>query len=147
MSVNLSPHHNFQRRLRSASQVPDDEKLGNRGRFNTTIRTQTPRIKAMLTMLEPKTLPIETPTFSGLVAENTDTLSSGKDVAKPTSTNPIVDFPKPVISDTLIEFLIVTSLPITKRSTDASKIIALLRIPSCSNISIASVRNTQKRPL
>jgi hypothetical protein len=49
----------------------------------------------------------------------------------------MVVFPKPVMSETLTEFLIVTSLPMTKRSTVTSKMNALPTTPNCSNISIS----------
>jgi len=45
-------------------------------------RKQTPSIKQMLTMLEPKTFPIDTPTFSGFNTAKMATKSSGKDVEK-----------------------------------------------------------------
>jgi hypothetical protein len=88
-------------------------------------------------MLEPNTFPIETPTFAGLVTANTATLSSGSEVEKPTRMKPMVEFPKPVISETLREFLIVTSLPITSRARETSKMRALPPIPNCSNNSIS----------
>jgi hypothetical protein len=69
-----------------------------------------------------------------LVTANTETLNSGKEVEKPTKTNPIVVFPKPVISETLTEFLIVISLPIIKKSIEISKMSVLPNIPNSSNI-------------
>ena len=97
----------------------------------------TPRMRAMFTMLEPSTFPIEMPTFSGLATAKTATLSSGKEVEKPTRMKPIVVFPNPVISETLIEFLIVTSLPRTRSTTETSRMSALPPAPSCSNITIS----------
>ena len=46
----------------------------------------------------------------------------------------MVVFLRPVMSETLTAFLIVTSLPMTKRSTETSKMRALPTNPSCSNI-------------
>lgn len=91
----------------------------------------------MFTMLEPNTFPIETPTLAGFATAKTETLSSGNDVAKPTRMKPMVVFPKPVMSETLTEFLIVTSLPMTKRTIETSKMSALPTTPSCSNIPIS----------
>ena len=93
-----------------------------------------PRIRAMFTMLEPNTFPSETPTFSGFATANSDTLSSGNDVAKPTRTKPMVVFPKPVMSDILTEFFMVNSLPMTKKASEASKIIAFPAKPIPSNV-------------
>jgi hypothetical protein len=41
------------------------------------------------------------------------------------------------MSETLTEFLIVTSLPMTKRTIETSKMSALPTTPSCSNIPIS----------
>jgi hypothetical protein len=49
----------------------------------------------------------------------------------------MVVFPKPVMSETLTEFRIVTSLPMTRRSTVTNKMSALPTTPNCSNISIS----------
>ena len=68
----------------------------NRGHFTATIKKHMPKTRAMLVMFEPKMLPMETPIFSELAPKMT-TLSSGRDVAKPTSMKPIVVFPKPVM--------------------------------------------------
>ncbi len=57
----------------------------------------------MLTMLEPKTFPIEIPTFSGFNTAKIATKSSGKDVEKATKINPTVVFPNPVALATFIE--------------------------------------------
>jgi hypothetical protein len=84
-------------------------------------------------MLEPKTLPMDTPTLPGSKTAKTDTLNSGKEVAKPTKMKPTVVFPKPVNSETLTEFFIVTSLAITKMRMEASRISALPIKPAPSN--------------
>ena len=124
-------------RLPISSFATAKTKLGNRGCFNTIIRMHTPRINAMFTMFEPNTFPIETPTFSGLATAKTETLSSGSEVEKPTRMKPMVVFPNPVMSETLTEFLIVTSLPKTSRTIETSKMSALPTSPTCSNISIS----------
>ena len=109
-------------------------KLGYRGRFNTIIRIHTPRTKAMFTMFEPNTLPNETPTFAGFTTAKTDTLSSGNEVANPTNTNPMVVFPKPVMSEILTEFFMVNSLPTTRKMIETSSMIPLANTPSPSSI-------------
>ena len=111
-------------------------KLGNRGRLKTIIRMHTPRTKAMFTMLEPNTFPIETPTLAGFATAKTETLSSGNEVAKPTSTNPMVVFPKPVASEIFMAFLMVNSLPTTRRTIEASRMIALPSRPNPSNVAL-----------
>ena len=65
------------------------------------------------------------------------TLSSGREVEKPTRMKPIVVFPKPVMSETLTEFLIDISLPMTKSRIDTSKMSALAANPNCPNISVS----------
>jgi hypothetical protein len=84
-------------------------------------------------MLEPKTLPMDTPTLAGLITANTDTLNSGKEVAKPTKMKPTVVFPKPVNWETLTELFMVNSLATTKIASEASRISALPIKPTPSN--------------
>ena len=103
----------------------------------TIIIMHIPRIKAIFTILEPSTFPIETPTFSGFESAKMETLSSGREVEKPTRIKPTVVFPKPVISETFTEFLIVISLPTTKSRIETSKMSALATAPNCSNISVS----------
>ena len=57
----------------------------------------------MLTMLEPKTFPIDTPTFSGFNTAKMATKSSGRDVEKATKMNPTVVFPNLVTLATFID--------------------------------------------
>ena len=90
----------------------------------------------MFTMLEPNTFPSETPTLSGFTTAKTDTLSSGSEVEKPTRMKPIVVFPKPVMSEILTAFLMVNSLPKTKKAREASRIPAFPSMPSASNVSL-----------
>jgi hypothetical protein len=120
-------------RLPISSFATVKTKLGNRGRFSTIRRIHTPKTKAMFTTLEPKTLPMETPTLDGLMTAKTDTLNSGMEVEKPTKMKPTVVFPKPVNSETLIEFFMVTSLAMTKMRMEASRISALPTMPTPSN--------------
>jgi len=96
----------------------------------------TPRIKAMFTMLEPNTFPIETPMLAGFATAKTATLSSGNEVAKPTSTKPIVVFPKPVMSEILTAFRMVNSLPTTRRMIEDSRMAALPSKPNPSNVAV-----------
>ncbi len=123
-------------RLPISSFAKVRRKLGYRGRRNTIIRMHTPRIKAIFTMLEPNTFPIETPTFAGFATAKTDTLSSGSEVAKPTRTKPMVVFPKPVASEILIAFLIVNSLPTTRSIIEESRMAALPTNPNPSNVTL-----------
>ena len=88
----------------------------------------------MFTMFEPNTFPNETPTFAGFETAKTATLSSGKDVANPTRRKPIVVFPNPVKSEILTEFLIVNSLPTTRKTIETSRIIPLANKPSPSSV-------------
>ena len=90
----------------------------------------------MFTMLEPNTFPSETPTLSGFTTAKTDTLSSGSEVEKPTRMKPMVVFPKPVMSEILTAFLIVNSLPKTKKASEASRIPTFPSMPSASNMSL-----------
>jgi uridylate kinase len=103
-----------------------------RGHFTATIKKHTPNTSAMSTMLEPKTLPIDTPMFSE-VTPKTVTLSSGSDVAKPTRMKPMVVFPNPVIFDNLTELLMVTSLAIITLMIEARRIRKLPISPNPSN--------------
>ena len=109
-------------------------KLGYRGHFRTIIRMQTPRIRAIFTMFEPNTFPNETPTFAGFDTAKTATLSSGKEVANPTRRKPMVVFPNPVKSEILTEFLIVNSLPTTRKTMETSRTIPLASKPSPSSV-------------
>jgi hypothetical protein len=81
-------------------------------------------------MFEPKTLPMATPMDSCPIAAKMDTESSGKDVAKATKIKPTVVFPKPVMSATLTELVIVQSLALLSISKEARRIKALINIPS-----------------
>jgi len=96
-------------------------------------RKQTPSIKQMFTILEPKTFPIATPMLSCPITEKIDTQSSGKDVEKATNMNPTVVFLKPVISATLTELVIVQSLALYKASSEATRINTLPNGPHPSN--------------
>jgi hypothetical protein len=66
------------------------------------------------------------------------TESSGKDVEKATSMNPIFVFPKPVMLAMLIELLIAKLLDLIKTANDASRIAIFPIDPSCSNTSCFS---------
>jgi hypothetical protein len=66
-------------------------------------------------------LPMETPIFSSLAPKMT-TLSSGRDVAKPTRMKPTVVFPKPVMLESFTELFMVTSLAITTAIIEARRI-------------------------
>ena len=85
-------------------------------------------------MFEPNTFPNETPTFAGFETAKTATLSSGKEVDKPTNRKPMVVFPNPVKSEILTEFLIVNSLPTTRKTIETSRIIPLANKPSPSSV-------------
>jgi len=104
----------------------------NRGHFTATIKKHMPNTRAMLVMLEPRMLPMETPIFSSLAPKST-TLSSGRDVAKPTKMKPTVVFPKPVMLETFTELFIVTSLAITTTIIETRRIRELPINPSPSN--------------
>jgi len=84
-------------------------------------------------MFEPNTFPMATPMLSCPIAAKMDTQSSGRDVEKATRMNPTVVFPKPVISATLTEFLIVQSLDLSKKSKESRRIATLPNSPSSSN--------------
>ena len=88
----------------------------------------------MFTMFEPNTFPNETPTFAGFDTAKTATLSSGKEVANPTRRKPMVVFPNPVKSEILTEFLIVNSLPTTRKTMETSRTIPLASKPSPSSV-------------
>ena len=98
--------------------------------FRATMKKQMPRIRQIFTMFEPKTFPMATPMVSCPIAEKMATESSGKDVEKATRMNPTVVFPKPVMSATLTEFVIVQSLALSKTSNAARRISALINRPS-----------------
>jgi hypothetical protein len=102
--------------------------------FRVKIRRQVPSIRQMFTMFEPRTFPMATPMLSCPITEKIDTHSSGKDVEKATNMNPIVVFPKPVISATFTELVIVQSLALYKASSEATRINALPNGPHPSNI-------------
>ncbi len=87
-------------------------------------------------MFEPNTLPIATPMLSCPIAAKIDTQSSGKDVAKATRMKPTVVFPKPVISATLTELVIVQLLALSKKIKDPKRMAALPNSPSSSNNSV-----------
>jgi hypothetical protein len=87
----------------------------------------------MFTMFEPKTFPMATPILSCPIAAKMDTQSSGKDVENATRMNPIVVFPKPVMSATFTELVIVQSLDLYKASSEATRINALPNDPHSSN--------------
>ena len=72
------------------------------GYFRDISRKQTPSMRQMLIILEPKTFPIDTPMFVGFNAEKTAMKSSGSDVEKATRMKPTVVFPSPVTLATLI---------------------------------------------
>ena len=69
-----------------------------------------PSTRHMFAMFEPRTFPMDTPTFSGSIIANMATNSSGKDVENATRMNPIAVFPKPVALATFTECLIVKRL-------------------------------------
>jgi hypothetical protein len=113
------------------------EKYPFRGRASATMRKHTPNIRAISTMLEPKTLPMDTPMLPGSKTPKMDTLSSGKEVENPTKIKPTVVFPKPVISETLIELFMVKSLALPRTISEAIRISKLPINPVSAN-SIAS---------
>jgi hypothetical protein len=84
-------------------------------------------------MLEPKTLPMATPMPAWLMTAKIDTLSSGKEVEKPTKIKPTVVFPKPVRSDTLTELFMVKSLALSRMISEARRISTLPINPISSN--------------
>ena len=86
----------------------------------------------MLTMLEPKTFPMDTPTFSGFNTEKMATKSSGRDVEKATRMKPIVVFPNPVTLAKLTELLIVRLLDLIRTINAIIRIIIFPIIPNCS---------------
>ena len=96
----------------------------------------------MLTMLEPNTFPIETPTFSGFNTENMATKSSGSDVEKATKMKPTVVFPSPVTLATFMECVMVKSLALLKAANAAISITTLGSRPNpsstCSTLRVAS---------
>jgi hypothetical protein len=74
-----------------------------------------------------------TPMLAWVMTAKIDTLSSGKDVEKPTKMKPTVVFPKPVISDTLTELFMVKSLALSRMISEARRISALPIKPTASN--------------
>ena len=111
----------------------------NRGHFTATIKKHTPSTRAMLVMFEPRMLPIETPIFSSLAPKMT-TLSSGRDVAKPTKMKPTVVFPKPVMLETFTELFIVISLAMITVMIEARRMRELPINPSPSNAIRLTIR-------
>jgi hypothetical protein len=87
----------------------------------------------MLTMLEPNTLPTATPTASCLIAAKMDTRSSGSEVEKATRMNPMVVLPNPVMSATLTELLIATSLALANTTNAPNSTSKLPHNPSTSS--------------
>ena len=86
----------------------------------------------MLVMFEPKMLPMDTPIFSEPTPKIA-TLSSDRDVAKPTRMKPTVVFQKPVMLETLTALLMVNSLAITTMMIEARRIRAFPINPRPSN--------------
>ena len=74
-----------------------------------------------------------------------DTRSSGREVENATRMNPMVVFPKPVISATLTELLIVTSLAFARIANETARTIVLPHIPSSSSNKAMSQPHNQPR--
>ena len=92
-----------------------------------------PSIRQTFTMLEPRTFPIDTPTFSGFNTEKTATKSSGSDVENATRMKPTVVFPSPVTAATFMEWVIVKSLALDKAANAARRMITLPINPNPSS--------------
>lgn len=92
-----------------------------------------PSIKQMFATFDPKTLPTETPIVCGLQIENMATKSSGREVEKATSINPIFVFPMPVALARLIELEIAILLALANTTNEATRIAMLPTIPICSS--------------
>jgi hypothetical protein len=95
----------------------------------------------MFAILEPKALPMATPMLVWVKTAKMDTLSSGKEVAKPTKIKPMVVFPKPVMSETLIELFMVTSLALPRTMSEAMRTSKLPINPVSSNITASPCFN------
>jgi hypothetical protein len=65
--------------------------------------------------------------------ENMTTTSSGREVEKATSMNPILVFPKPVMLAKLTELVIVKLLALIKTPNEAIRTAMFPILPSCSN--------------
>jgi hypothetical protein len=65
--------------------------------------------------------------------ENMTTTSSGREVEKATSMNPILVFPKPVTLAKLTELVIVKLLALIKTTNEAIRTAMFPILPSCSN--------------
>ena len=87
----------------------------------------------MFTMFDPRTLPTEMPIFSGFRVANIATKSSGREVEKATSMNPVFVFPKPVTLASLTELVIAKLLAFIKIASDAIRIAMFPIDPNCSN--------------
>ena len=92
-----------------------------------------PSIRQTFTMLEPRTFPIDTPTFSGFNTEKMATKSSGSDVENATRMKPTVVFPSPVTLATFMEWVIVKSLALDKAANAARRMITLPINPNPSS--------------
>jgi hypothetical protein len=84
-------------------------------------------------MFDPRTLPTEIPIVLGFIIENRTTTSSGREVEKATSMNPILVFPKPVTLAKLTELVIVKLLALIKTTNEAIRTAMFPILPSCSN--------------
>jgi hypothetical protein len=78
-------------------------------------------------------------------AAKMDTRSSGKEVEKATSINPMVVLPKPVMSATFTELLIVTSLALARTASEPARTSTLPHIPSSSSNKAMSQPHNQPR--
>jgi hypothetical protein len=87
----------------------------------------------MLTISEPNTLPTATPKASCLIAAKMDTRSSGSEVEKATKMKPMVVLPNPVMSATLTELLIATSLALAYTANAPNSTSKLPHNPSTSS--------------
>jgi hypothetical protein len=74
-----------------------------------------------------------TPMLAWLMTAKMETLSSGKEVEKPTKMKPTVVFPKPVRSDTLTELFMVKLLALSRTISEARRISTLPVNPISSN--------------
>jgi len=93
-------------------------------------------------------LPNETPMLVWVKTAKMDTLSSGKEVEKPTRMKPMVVFPKPVISETLIELFMVTSLALPRTISEAIRMSTFPINPVPSNTPLhllTALRDTAKK--
>ena len=84
-------------------------------------------------MFDPSTLPTEMPIVSGFKVENIATKSSGREVEKATSMNPVFVFPKPVTLANLTELVIAKLLAFIKTASDAMRTAMFPTNPNCSS--------------